>query len=426
MSVSAAPLRILHTNMLRGWGGQSNRILSESLAVMRHAPECHLALAVPRGCELARRAREAGIKAVHDDFAFRGPGHPVTFFRDVARMRALLRAESWDILHLHGSPDSWTALFALRAPLLGQSGGAGRPVVIRTRHNVFPIAAHPLNAWLYGRAIDGLIVISRAAEEQCRSISFLRKKPIARIPDVVDLARFHPAADPVETRRRVRAALDTPEDAPVVLFAGRMRPEKAPDQLLRALPALRRMVPGARVWLAGDGSHRAQYERLARELGVMDEGVNGSKGEKACNNANSGNNVEGGCAQFLGFRTDVPDLMAAADVSCVPSRSEGLGTAALEALACELPVVAARVGGLADAVEHGETGLLVDAADAGALARALAELLGDPERRRRMGAAGRRHILEGQFTEDSLARSTISFYTRLLGEANVFRVANKP
>jgi len=361
--------------MLRGWGGQSNRILTESLAVARLEGGHEVVLAVPRGSELGRRGREADLR-VEDDFSFRGPSKPVSFIRDVRGLRRLLAAESWDILHLHGSPDTWAAVFALR-------GVPRRPAVIRTRHNVFPIARHPLNAWLYGRHIDGLVVISRAIERQCAALPFLAHKPTALIWSVPDLERF--SAPSPDTRSRVREALDTQPDAPVVLCAGRLRPEKGQDFLIRAGPALREAVPGVKIWLAGDGSQRRAYEALANELGVSDT------------------------IRFLGFRSDVSDLMAAADVAAVPSRSEGLGTAALEALAAGLPVVASDVGGLPDSVLPGRTGELVPVNDPGALADALAGLLHDPERRADLGRRGRR-LIEEQFTESALARRTLDFY----------------
>jgi glycosyltransferase involved in cell wall biosynthesis len=371
-------LRILHTNMLRGWGGQSNRILTESLAVARRGNH-RVALAVPHGSELAHRAREAGLP-VHDEFAFRGLAHPFSFWRDVRRLRVLLRSEPWDIVHLHGSPDTWAAAFALR-------GLTPRPAILRTRHNIFPIARHPLNAWLYGRTLDGLVVISSAIERQCRAIPFLAHKPTALIWSVPDLERF--GKQPPGTREHIRRELEAAEQTPVILCAGRLRPEKGQEELLRAVPGVRGQVPDVKFWMAGEGSQRAEYEALARRLGIESS------------------------VRFLGFRADVPALMAAADVAAVPSRSEGLGTAALEALAAGVPVVATRVGGLVDFVYPGQTGELVPAGDVAALADTLARLLQDEPTRRRLGEAGRA-LIHAQFTEDALARRTLDFYHRMV------------
>ena len=97
--------------------------------------------------------------------------------------------------------------------------------------------------------------------------------------------------------------------------------------------------------------------------------------------------------ELLGARADIPELLAHSDVFVLSSRSEGFPVSVLEAMAAGLPVVATDVGGVAEAVEDGETGLLVPATDAEALARALERLLADGELRRRLGAAGRARAL---------------------------------
>jgi hypothetical protein len=119
--------------MLRGWGGQSNRILIESLAVSR-AGEREVAWRFRAAANWPPRAAPRGLR-VFDDLRFAVRASPFPSRRDAARLRALLLAEPWDLLHLHGSP------------IPGRSGGGlrgvaaeRRPVVIRSRHNVFPIA----------------------------------------------------------------------------------------------------------------------------------------------------------------------------------------------------------------------------------------------------------------------------------------------
>ena len=378
--MTRSPLRILHTNMLRGWGGQSNRILTEALTVSRLSqqednPPCEIALALPRGSELGKRALNAGL-TVFDDFTFRGPGRLLSFARDIRRFRALLRAKPWDILHLHGSPDTWVAVFALQ-------GLRQKPAAIRTRHNNFPIAKHPLNAWLYGRHIDGLIVISNAIQKQCQAIPFLADKSYALIWSVPDLTRFG-HADP-ESRARIRRELNVNPETPVVACVGRLRPEKGQDFLIQTAPALFERLPEAQIWIVGDGSHRETYQQLATELGVEDR------------------------VRFLGFRKDTPEIFVAADVAVCPSRSEGLGTAALEALASGTPVVATNVGGLPDSVKPGETGTLVTWNDTTALREALETLLRDKPLQKRLGQAGQT-LVRQRFTEAALARRTLDFY----------------
>ncbi len=116
--------------------------------------------------------------------------------------------------------------------------------------------------------------------------------------------------------------------------------------------------------------------------------------------------------RFLGRVDDVASVLAAADVLVMPSRQEGLGVAALEAMAAGLPVIASRVGGLPEAVVDGATGLLVPPADVPALAAAIARLAADRALARRLGAAGRARVRE-RFTMAGMAAATLAVYRRL-------------
>jgi len=117
---------------------------------------------------------------------------------------------------------------------------------------------------------------------------------------------------------------------------------------------------------------------------------------------------------FLGWRDDVPEVIAAADIVVLPSWSEGLPLAVLEAMACGKPVVATPVGGVARAVVEGKTGLLVPPGKPGRLAAAISRLLQDPVEAARMGAEGRRRV-ESRYSLDQFTRSIESLYDALLG-----------
>jgi glycosyltransferase involved in cell wall biosynthesis len=156
-----------------------------------------------------------------------------------------------------------------------------------------------------------------------------------------------------------------------VLCAARLEPEKGVGVFIRAVTEARRSRPAIRGLVAGDGPERPRLERLAAGSGV----------------------------ELLGVRDDVPDLMAAADAVALTSEAEALPMSVLEAMAAARPVIATDIGGLAEAVVQGETGLLVPAGDAGAAARALVELASDRDRARRMGEAGRtrqRELFDGE------------------------------
>jgi len=112
---------------------------------------------------------------------------------------------------------------------------------------------------------------------------------------------------------------------------------------------------------------------------------------------------------FAGFRTDLDALLPAFAVFCLSSRMEGLGTSVLDAMCHGRAVVATAAGGIPEAVEDGVTGRVVPPRDPDALAAALVEVLGDPQRRDAMGAAGRRRFLE-RFTADRMVEETLAVY----------------
>lgn len=173
--------------------------------------------------------------------------------------------------------------------------------------------------------------------------------------------------------------------APVVACIARLHREKNVALLVRAFARVRAEIPEARLVIFGDGPERGALERLAAALGL------------------------GGAVEFRGYVEGAGRRCGEAAVLAVPSSRESFGIAALEAMACGVPVVAARVGGLPELVLDGETGLLVPPEDEKALAKALVGLLRDPERAAGLGAAGRERALT-RFT----AAKMLSAWDRLL------------
>ena len=138
--------------------------------------------------------------------------------------------------------------------------------------------------------------------------------------------------------------------------------------LLDALAVLRDSLSSASLTIVGDGPLRTHLEEQARTYRIADR------------------------IQFLGFRRDLPDLLASADIEVVPSRWEGFGLAAIEASACGLPIIASSVGGLQEAVVDQETGILITPEEPKLLADAMQALAADRPRRVLFGHAGRRHV----------------------------------
>jgi hypothetical protein len=182
-----------------------------------------------------------------------------------------------------------------------------------------------------------------------------------------------------------RASLDTPDDAPVILVLSRMHAVKGVDTILAALAE----VPGAYLWLAGDGPETARYKALNTRL-ELDERV-----------------------RFLGWRNDRKALIEACDICALPSRYEPFGTVIVEAWAMCRPLAAAAAAGARQYVTDGETGLLSPIDDAPALAANLRRLIAEPALGARLAAAGF-EAYQRDFTRETVTARLLAYYRRAI------------
>ncbi|HEX2205366.1 MAG TPA: glycosyltransferase [Longimicrobium sp.] len=276
----------------------------------------------------------------------------------------------------------WTAIRARRA--LDRVLDEARPDVVACHsawsHAVFaPVVRRrglPLVFWLHD-AVTGRTAVERMARRAgpdlavctSRYVETTLPRLFPHVRSAVVYPSVAPPPDPRSGRDDVRRALGTAAEDVVIVQASRMEPWKGHRVHLEAL-ALLRDVPGWTCWLAG-GAQRPHEARHRRELGAFaaERGIAGR-------------------VRFLGERADVPRLFAAADVHCQPNLGpEPFGIAYVEALYAGLPVIASDLGGAAEIVDD-SCGARVPAGDARAVADALRRLVGDPDLRTRLGAAG--------------------------------------
>jgi glycosyltransferase involved in cell wall biosynthesis len=193
-----------------------------------------------------------------------------------------------------------------------------------------------------------------------------------------------------ERTRRARAMLDVPPGDRLLLAVARHEYPKGLDVLLRALPSVQAEVPGVRLIVAGrEGNETANLQRLAGRLGV------------------------GEAVRFLGSRSDVPELLCAADLFVLPTRREGFPGAVLEAMALEVPIVGSSIAAVSEAVVDGQHAVLVPPDDPSALAVAMVDVLTCPSaaRQRTLAALARFH---DRFTVDRAADAMRRFYEAAL------------
>jgi glycosyltransferase involved in cell wall biosynthesis len=240
--------------------------------------------------------------------------------------------------------------------------------------------------YLYNRAVDGVIAISGGVAEALAGRN-VAPKNLRVIPSGVDCERFAPptAATRADARRRLGIL---PGDV-AVGAVGALTPRKGHRLLISAIVlAQKGGAPDVRGFIAGAGPLAAELGAQVREAG-LDYPV-----------------------QILGALADPRDLLWAVDIFVMPSLKEGLGVAALEAMACGLPVIASNVGGLREVIEDGTTGRLVGPAEAPQLAQALSDLAHQPVARTAMGAAARRRAV-ASFSMAAMAAQTVDFYVAL-------------
>jgi phosphatidylinositol alpha-1,6-mannosyltransferase len=300
--------------------------------------------------------------------------HPTTLMVPepsvAVRMRRLIADRDVDTVWFGAA-----APLALLAPL-ARDAGASRVIASTHGHEVgwsmLPLARTALRR--IGNDTDVVTFISHYTRDRFAS-AFGPRAALEHLAPGVDTDRFEPnSVARAELRARYQLG-----DRPVVLCLSRLVPRKGQDMLIRALPAIRQRIDGAALVIVGGGPYRNTLHQLAHQFGVAEHVVftDGVPGD------------------------ELPAHHAMADVFAMPCRTrgagldvEGLGIVYLEASATGVPVVAGRSGGAPESVIDGETGLVVDGWDVGAIAAAVGDLLADPNRAARMGAAGRRWVVD--------------------------------
>ena len=283
------------------------------------------------------------------------------------RLRGLIGRD--DVVHFHTA----------RAHALAPFCRGGDACLVVTRRMDYVPRGGPYTRWLYNRAVDVVIAISQGVREALVR-GGVRPERIRVVPSGIDPATVRASAGSGESHRR---AWGIARDHVLVLMLGALEHRKGHAILLAAARRLATALPRHRTRSAGAGSEEAALRRLAQPLH--------------------------GTVVFAGQQTDVGGCLAAADIVAMPSLKEGLGVAALEAMAAERPLVASRVGGLAEVVVDGESGLLVAPGDPAALADAVAALAADPILRRRLAEAGRARVL-AHYTAARMADGTLACY----------------
>ncbi|RJQ19419.1 MAG: glycosyltransferase family 1 protein [Nitrospiraceae bacterium] len=356
-------MNILHTETLKKWGGQQNRVLQEAVGLRERGH--YVVIACQKDSILADKAGKAGLKVY--ELNFRGKNYLML----VPKLAKIVRQENIDIVSTHSSADSWAG---------GMAAGFTGTKLVRFRHNLYPMG-RGLPAKLIYSMPERIIAISGAVKDVFVQHGMGNKK-IAIIPDAVDTQIFNPGAEDL------RAELKILPETLVIGNTSTFTEVKGQEYLLKAFNIIGRKVPCILLF-AG----RLMEPARSRYLSHVDPELR----DKVI---------------FLGHRDDVPGVLKTLDVFVFPSFLEGLGTALLEAMMMEKAVTVSDIPTFRDFVEEGENGVYFKAKDFEDIAEKVIALLQNKVLRDGLGRNARATALE-KFTVGKMLDLTEACYTEV-------------
>ena len=296
-------------------------------------------------------------------------------------LRRFIQSEGVSIVHtFFETADLWGGLVARlsRVPIL-LSSRRDMGILRRPKHALAYRFVNPL--------FTRVLAVSEEVRRSCIEVDHLRPERVETVYNGVEFPSL-----PLESRDACRERLGLSDFKEIVLTIGNIRRVKGIDIFLRAAVDVSKRRPSALFLIVGD-NHESAYFNELKEL-VSELGIS--------------HNV-----LFYGPSEEVGQLLAACDIFCLPSRSEGFSNALIEAMGAGVPCVATRVGGNVEAIEHNRNGVLVPSEDPKALSSAIAELLDNPSRARALGSEASEAV-HTRFTHEAMMAHLTNIYERLL------------
>ncbi len=316
--------------------------------------------------------------------------NPLKLVSSLIQITRYLRRENIDLVHTHCSVPGFVGRIA--------AGLAGVPAIVHTVHGFhFHDHTPPWKLSIYvalerfaGLFTHTLLSQNRHDMELAARHRIVPRERLRHIGNGIKLERFP------GSRRNPEAG-----DPLTITCIARLEPVKNHRMLFECARRLKERGHRFRIWAVGDGALRPEYEALCAKLDIQDN------------------------VQFLGYREDIPELLAETDISVLTSVKEGIPRALLESMAMGIPVVATRVNGNREVVRDGETGLMVELDDDQALTEALERLITDPKLRREIGTRSR-DVAFREYDESAIAEAILTVYRGLLAKREAARQVPSP
>ncbi len=366
------PLNILYVLPELSVGGVETHVLALSCGMKAMG---HNVIVMSNGGALVPRIEEAGVEHI------KLPVHhksPVTVREMAARIRALIKERGIDIVHAHSRVPAWIAYFAVRNTRV--------PFVITAHGQYAPHLGSKIMAKGDRIICVSSVVLDHMAEKL--GADRARMRVIYNGIDIekskFEIARRRPAAD-------IRKELGIPENERVIGSIGRLTMTKGLKFFVDAMKQVRDQLPDVKAVLVGDGPMRKELQDRAAELGIAEHLI------------------------FTGVRTDIYDLLGVMDVYVVSSLYEGFPMGCLEAMSSRVPIVATKVGGIPEMLDHERTALLTEPKDPASLAKNIERLFNEPKLAGELAEAGYKDVYH-KFSQQKMLNDVLGLYYDVLRE----------
>ncbi|OGW39860.1 MAG: hypothetical protein A2Y97_10310 [Nitrospirae bacterium RBG_13_39_12] len=342
---------ILHTETLKKWGGQQNRVLTEAIGLRERGHK--LIIACNRKSILTQRAKEAGMKVFEVNMVKQT--HLIT----IPKLVGIIKREKVDIVCTHSSVDSWAG---------GIAALLTRRRLVRFKHNLYRVKKDFLTRFIYSLP-HRFIAVNSSAAEILEETGFIRTEKIKRVYGAVDPEKFNHGNYGNEDKEGLKNSLGIPPNALIIGNTSGFTEVKGQRYLLEAANKLFKVRDNIFLLLVG---RIGQKEKVVRQI-----------------------QTEFRSRVILpGLRTDIPLLLSIMDIFVFPSTVEAFANSLIEAMAMARPVLVSDIASFKEFMKDGVDGVFFKNADSVSLLNKLTDLIGDNEKCKALGETARKNVLE--------------------------------
>ena len=363
-------MNILHTETLKLWGGQQNRVLQEAAGLNRKGHR--VIIACHKGSLLSERAKEAGIKTYEVSMT-KG-----SYLFTIPRLVSIIRREKVDIVCTHSSVDSWAG---------GIASLLTRRILVRFKHNLYRVKHDPPTRFIYSLP-RMFITVNNAASDVLFKTGYITPGKIKRIYGAIDSDKFSPDKFNEYARRDLRHSLGIPENALIIGNTSGFTEVKGQSYLLTAANKLFRMYDNLYLLLVG------RIGRKEKVFGLVEPEFHDR-------------------IILPGLRRDIPLLLSIMDIFVFPSTVEAFGNSLIEAMSMAKPVLASDIPSFREFIADKTNGIFFRSADIESLLNAIINLIEDPGKWQALGDNARKTVI-GKFTPDRMFNEILNTYHELM------------